>query len=170
MTVLELIDKLYEGFADALGGELAEHAKDLPVALKLAPARVPWSQVFSYEVTLGAPALFARAMPHLSAAVVQDAVAAHMFGVIGAFGADRIEDGQIGVSSAVLSVLSHIRGARDGAFERVCPARPPSMTRRWRTRWRTKPWKPSVRCYGLASPSDSLRTSACRWPSNRPGS
>ena len=27
MTVLELIDQLYEGFADALGAELAEHAR-----------------------------------------------------------------------------------------------------------------------------------------------
>jgi hypothetical protein len=127
MTVLELIDQLYEGFADALGVELAEHARDLPVSLKLAPMRVVWSRVFSYEVTLGAPALFAEAMPQVKPAVVRDAVTAHMLAVIGAFGGDRIEDQQIVASSEVLSVLAQVRTARDAALGRVRPGHAPPL-------------------------------------------
>jgi|HubBroStandDraft_6_1064221.scaffolds.fasta_scaffold137197_1 hypothetical protein len=121
MNVLALVDELYEEFARAPGREFAEHARDLPRALRLAPmAGVPWSRVFSHEVTLGAPALFAEAMPDASPGVVRDAVRAHMLAVIHAFGTDRIEDGQILPSAGVLDVLRHARVERDRAVGRLC--------------------------------------------------
>ena len=65
MNVHDLVDDLYEVFADRIGEPLASSARDLPRALALAPVSVPWSRVFSHEVTLGAPALFAEAMPEV---------------------------------------------------------------------------------------------------------
>ena len=63
MNIPELVDEMYEAFVDGLGEPLAEHARDLPRALRLAPRpNCPWSEVFSHEVTLGAPALFAEGM------------------------------------------------------------------------------------------------------------
>ena len=62
MNIHELVDDLYEAFADRIGEPLSDSARDLPRALRLAPQPVPWSRVFSHEVTLGAPALFAEAM------------------------------------------------------------------------------------------------------------
>jgi hypothetical protein len=61
-------------------------------------------------------------MPHVNPAVVRDAVTAHMLAVIGAFGGDRIEDHQIVATSEVLSLLAHLRSARDAALERVRPS------------------------------------------------
>lgn len=122
MDILELVDDLYKEFADGLGGELAEHARDLPRALRLAPTTdAAWSSVFSHEVTLGAPALFAEAMPAVSLFTVRDAVRAHMLAVVDAFGMDRIEDGQIASNPAVLLVLEQARRERDRAMARLCP-------------------------------------------------
>ncbi len=120
MNVLELVDDLYAEFASSLGRELAEHARDLPRALRLAPVpNAPWSSVFSHEVTLGAPALFAEAMPSASLLAVRDATFAHMLAVIEAFGVDRIEDGQIKALPEVVAVLERVRRERDKAWARV---------------------------------------------------
>jgi hypothetical protein len=117
MSLFDLIDELYEEFATGLGNELAEHARDLPRALRLAPvAGIPWSRVFSHEVTLGAPALFAEAMPSASRAIVRVAVKAHMLAVIHAFGTDRVEDGQVLPTVGLLGVLHEARLERDRAI------------------------------------------------------
>ena len=60
MNIHELVDDLYEAFADRIGEPLSDSARDLPRALRLAPQPCRWSRVFSHEVTLGAPALFAE--------------------------------------------------------------------------------------------------------------
>ncbi len=124
MNVLDLVDELYEAFADRIGPPLSESARDLPRALRLAPAPVPWSKVFSHEVTLGAPALFAEAMIGVSGAQVRDAVVAHMLAVVDAFGTDRIEDEQIEATPAVFAVLGQARRERDRAVARLVGKRP----------------------------------------------
>jgi hypothetical protein len=122
MDILELVDDLYEEFVSELRGELAEHARDLPRALRLAPTKdAPWRAAFTHEVTLGAPALFAEAMPQVSVLLVREAVRAHMLAVIDAFGMDRIEDGQITVTSEVHGVLERVRAARNHSLSRVHP-------------------------------------------------
>jgi hypothetical protein len=119
MNILELVDDLYEAFADRIGEPLSDSARDLPRALRLAPQAVPWSRVFSHEVTLGAPALIAEAMPHVNPAVVRDAVLAHALAVIDTFGTDRIEDEQIEGTPAVFAVLGQARRERDRAMVRL---------------------------------------------------
>ncbi len=119
MNVHDLVDELYEAFADGIGGPLGESARDLPRALSLAPTAVPWSRVFSHEVTLGAPALFGEAMPDVDRNVLRDALFAHLLAVIDAFGTDRIEDEQIDASPAVFAVLGRARQERDRALTRV---------------------------------------------------
>jgi hypothetical protein len=119
MNTHELVDELYEVFADRIGEPLSSSARDLPRALGLATVAVPWSRVFSHEVTLGAPALFAEAMPRVGRGVQRDAVLAHMLAVIDAFGTDRIEDEQIDPSPSVFAVLGQARRERDRAIRRV---------------------------------------------------
>jgi hypothetical protein len=80
---------------------------------------VPWSEVFGHEVTFAAPALFAQAMPQISPSKVRDAVLAHGFAVIDAFGTDRVEDRQIQASPELEEVLARIREASDRALLRV---------------------------------------------------
>jgi hypothetical protein len=118
------VDELYAGFAAALGEPtLAEGARGLAVTLGLAPSReVPWSDVFSHEVTLAAPALLAEAMPFVPRAVVDDATLAHTLAVIEAFGTDRLEDRQVARTPALDAVLARIREARDAALARVLGA------------------------------------------------
>ncbi len=119
MNIHELVDDLYEAFADRIGEPLSASARDLPRALHLAPRAVPWSRVFSHEVTLGAPALFAEAMVGVPRSIVRDAVLAHLLAVVDAFGTDRIEDEQIDASPSVFAVLSQARRERDRAMARV---------------------------------------------------
>jgi hypothetical protein len=119
MNIHDLIDELYEAFADRIGAPLSESARSLPRALRLAPEAVPWSRVFSHEVTLGAPALFAEGMLGVSGAQVRDAVVAHMLAVVDAFGTDRIEDEQIEATPAVFAVLGQARRERDRATARL---------------------------------------------------
>jgi len=64
-------------------------------------AATPWSEVFSHEVTLAAPGLFADAMPGVDDRQVEVAVNAHLLAVIEAFCADRIEDGQVRATPAL---------------------------------------------------------------------
>jgi hypothetical protein len=91
----------------------------LPRALSLAPVSVPWSRVFSHEVTLGAPALFAEAMPSADPRVLRCAMLAHMLAVIDAFGTDRIEDEQIDASPGTFAVLGQARRERDRSIAQM---------------------------------------------------
>jgi hypothetical protein len=125
MDINELVDDLYEAFADRIGEPLSATARDLPRAFQLAPRAVPWSRVFSHEVTLGAPALFAEAMVGVPRAIVRDAVLAHMLAVIDAFGTDRIEDEQIDAAPSVFAVLGQARRERDRAMTRIFGGTPP---------------------------------------------
>jgi hypothetical protein len=119
MNTQDLVDELYEAFADGIGPTLSESARNLPRALRLAPQAVPWSRVFSHEVTLGAPALFAEGMVGVSGTQVRDAVLAHLLAVIDAFGTDRIEDEQIEPTPAIFAVLGQARRERDRALGRL---------------------------------------------------
>ena len=126
MIVHELIDELYAAFATRLGEPLARVARDLPRALALSPEiDSPWSRVFSHEVTLGAPALFAEAMPRLSNTAVREATLAHLLAVVHAFGTDRIEDEQIEATPSVRMVLDRARIERDRAMVRLFGEQPP---------------------------------------------
>jgi hypothetical protein len=127
MTVHDLIDELYAAFADRLGDPIGARARDLPRALKLAPEPdLPWSRVFSHEVTLGAPALFAEAMPGLPSSMVREATLVHLLAVVDAFGTDRLEDQQIDPSPGVLAVLGQLRRERDRAMARLFRGPPPA--------------------------------------------
>jgi hypothetical protein len=126
MNVHELVDELYEVFADRIGEPLADSARDLSRALSLAPVAVPWSRVFSHEVTLGAPALFAEGMPEVRPSLLRDAVLAHLLAVVDAFGTDRIEDAQVEASPSVFAVLGQARRERDRAVARMFDNRVPA--------------------------------------------
>ncbi len=120
MDPLELVDDLYEEFAAGLGGDLEQHARDLPRALRLAPVQnARWSAVFTHEITLAAPALFVSALPEVPILVLREAVRAHMFAVIDAFGADRIEDRQAFLTADALHVLEAVRAERDASLTRL---------------------------------------------------
>jgi hypothetical protein len=119
MNVHDLVDDLYEVFADRIGEPLADSARALPRALSLAPVSVPWSRVFTHEVTLGAPAMFAEAMPEVRPPLLRDAVMAHLLAVVDAFGTDRIEDEQIDATPDVFAVLGQARRERDRAVARM---------------------------------------------------
>jgi hypothetical protein len=132
MSALADLDSLYEAFCGTLPTRLIEPGRTLAHTLGLAPAGVPWAQVFGHEVTLTAPALIAEAMPSVPGAVVQQAVLAHMLAVIEAFGTDRLEDGQVARTAELEDVLSHARQVRDEALRRVAPAvNDPRADPRW---------------------------------------
>jgi hypothetical protein len=125
MNIPELVDELFEAFAQGLVEPLGEHARDLPRLLGLAPIYcTPWSRVFSHDVTLGAPAMFAEAL-EVPSDLVRDAVLAHMLAVIDAFGNDRIEDDQVPATPELLAVLGRMRKERDRAILRMFGGRPP---------------------------------------------
>jgi hypothetical protein len=126
MNIHELVDDLYEAFADRIGEPLSGDARDLPRALRLAPERVPWSRVFSHEVTLGAPALFAEAMVGVPNSLTRDAVLAHALAVLDAFATDRVEDEQIEASPGLFAVLGQARRERDRAMARIFGGTPPA--------------------------------------------
>jgi hypothetical protein len=119
MMIRELVDDLYEGFVQRIGPPLSASARDLPRVLRLAPVARPWSQVFTHEVTLGAPALFAESMVGVPSALVREAVQAHMLAVIESFGTARIEDERIDASPTVFAVLNQARRERDRAMMRL---------------------------------------------------
>jgi hypothetical protein len=119
MKIVELIDKLYEAFAERIGPPLSESARDLPRALRLAPAPRPWSRVFPHEITLGAPALFADSLSGVPSSLIRDAVLAHMLAVIDSYATARVEDERIEASPHVFAVLGHARRERDRAMMRL---------------------------------------------------
>src|SRR5580698_3234358 len=119
MQPLELVDHLYEDFCRSLG-TLADSAHALAFTLKLAPERrIPWSRVFSHEVTLAAPWLITEAVPGIDESKVEAAVCAHMLAVLEAFGTDRVADRQVVASPELLALLAAMRDARDAALLRV---------------------------------------------------
>jgi hypothetical protein len=114
------IDALYAAVVETLPPNLQTAARELPFELNLAPGpNVGWSDVFSHEVTLQAPALFAEAMPKAAPAQIRDAVLAHMLAVIEAFGSDRLQDGQTKDSIRLHDLLACLRLARDRAILRL---------------------------------------------------
>jgi hypothetical protein len=128
MKIVELVDNLYEAFADRIGPSLSASARDLPRALRLAPAAHPWSQVFPEEVTLGAPALFAESLSGVPGSLLHDAVLAHMLAVIDSYATARIEDERIDASREVFAVLGHVRSERDRAMLRLFSRTPLAET------------------------------------------
>ncbi len=120
MRPFELVDLLYEDFVASLNGPLADAARGLAVTLRLAPERgIPWSGIFSHEVTLAAPALIAEGFPGLPGSCVEAAVSAHMLAVLEAFGTDRIADRQVSGSNELLALLEAMRIARNQALSCV---------------------------------------------------
>jgi hypothetical protein len=114
------IDTLYDSFCRSVPAALEGTARTLAFKLKLVPNHdIPWSAVFKHAVTLGAPALFAEAMPGVDARTVERAVFAHMLAVIEAFGTDRIADQQIPDEPALRQVLELTRSARDEALSSI---------------------------------------------------
>ncbi len=126
MNISELVDELYRAFAERLQEPVRSRALDLPRALGLAPEpTLTWSRAFGDEVTLGAPAFVAHALPGVSGRHVRDAVLAHTLAIIDAFGVDRIEGEQIEASATLLSLLGQVRRERDRALGRLCGGDPP---------------------------------------------
>jgi hypothetical protein len=116
------IDELYGGFVGTLPANLQGLARSLPHVLGLAPLRnASWSEVFSHEVTLGAPALFSEILPRVEAELTRRAVLGHALSVIEAFGVDRVADGQVQATPELLALLEHVRGARDAVLDKVWP-------------------------------------------------
>ncbi len=115
-----LTDELFASFVASLPAALVEPARGLAVTLGLAPSRdVPWSQVFSHAITLGAPALVAEAIPAVPAASVRSAGLAHLLAVLEAFATDRVEDGQAVETPDLRALLGRVREARDLAVAEV---------------------------------------------------
>jgi hypothetical protein len=77
---------------------------------------LPWSRIFHQEVTLALPFTFAEATGGAADEMIGRAVTAHMLGIIAAFGADRIDDGQLVATSTTMAVLERVRAARDAAI------------------------------------------------------
>src|SRR5262245_22943549 len=98
------VDALYGAFEAELPETLRPLAANLPATLGLAPPATPWSNVFAHGVTLGAPAFVAEAMPSLPAHLVTCATGAHLLAVVEAFTTDRIEDGQIEPTQALMDL------------------------------------------------------------------
>lgn len=123
MSAPPSIDDLWAAFVAALPEAQGATASGLAVTLGLAPTpAVPWSEVFSNEITLGAPGLVAEAMPALPDPIVKDAAFAHLCAIVEAFATDRLEDGQAQPSEALSTLLAQVRRARDEALARVAPA------------------------------------------------
>jgi hypothetical protein len=119
MKIVELVDDLYEAFANRLGPALSASARDLPRALRLVPSARPWSRVFPHAVTLGAPALFAESLSGVPSSLTRDAVLAHMLAVIDSLATARVEDESIEASPHVFAVLGQARRERDRAMMRL---------------------------------------------------
>jgi hypothetical protein len=111
------VDALYEAFCGRLAPTIRSCGYGLAKALELAPnADVPWSAVFKHEITLGAPALIAEAMPVIPPSRLEPALMAHLLSIIEAFGTDRIADGQVLATRELHEVLSAMRSARNAAL------------------------------------------------------
>ncbi len=124
MSPLLWIDGLFAEFCGSFSGPLKEEARRLPFTLGLAPEPfVPWSHVFSHEITLAAPGMVAEAMPQLPEAVVREALFAHALAVIDAMGMDRIEDAQVEATPSLRKVLAAAKERRNALLARVAGGR-----------------------------------------------
>lgn len=135
MSAMLWVDGLFAAFCDSFSGALRDEARRLSFTLGFAPdPLVPWSHVFSHEVTLAAPLMIAEAMPGVDEGIVEHALFAHVLGVIAAMGSDRVEDGQVTATPALLKVLAAARSLRDEhlvfvAGERELPFDPAAADR-----------------------------------------
>lgn len=112
--VHEGIDRIYASFVSELPADLAAVALDLPHRLGLTPhPGTPWSRIFNNPAVLGLPMLLLLRAPD---ELRRSATAAHLFAIIGAFGMDRIDDGQIAVGLRERAILERVRRARDAAL------------------------------------------------------
>jgi hypothetical protein len=116
------VDALYLGFVETLDRDVQPAAREL--AFRLGLARTPdatWASVFRHELTLGAPALFAEALPGVPPASIREAVLGHLLAVlevctltrIGTAGADRAPE--------LRAILQGLSGGRRRVMERFGP-------------------------------------------------
>jgi hypothetical protein len=119
-SALPWVDAFFTKLCGTIAGALRDEARRLSFTLGLAPEPfIPWSKVFSHEVTLGAPWLFAEAMRGVADDAVKHALFAHALAVIEAMGADRIEDRQVRPTAELRCVLSLARALRDEHLARA---------------------------------------------------
>ncbi|MFT3767952.1 MAG: hypothetical protein QM820_21080 [Minicystis sp.] len=122
------IDRTYARFVSRLPQHLATIAADLPHRLGLTPnAGTPWSRVFNNPAVLGFPMLLLGATGRVSPELRDRAGAAHLYAIIGAFGMDRIDDGQIVVGAGERAIIDRVRHARDEALSPLL-AQAPEVT------------------------------------------
>jgi hypothetical protein len=111
------IDALYAGFCSTLPAELRAIAQELPFRLGLCPLRdVPWSSVFSHQVTLAAPVLVGEALPQSGRAAIRQATLSHLLAVIHAFTVDRLVDGQTAAAADLEALAGKLAHGRDAAL------------------------------------------------------
>lgn len=111
------IDRTYAHFVNRLPEHLATIAADLPHRLGLTPhAGTPWSRIFNNPAVLGFPMLLLAGAGRVAPETRNLAGAAHLFAIIGAFGMDRIDDGQIVVGMGERAIIDRVRKARDEAL------------------------------------------------------
>ena len=120
----ETVDGCWEEFVASLPTVVQEDARALPLVLRLTPRPLPWSRIFHQEVTLALPLTLSEALPHATPLQVETAVRAHMFGIIAAFGADRLDDGQVEPTPRLLQLLDDVRFVRDSAIDAFGTATP----------------------------------------------
>jgi hypothetical protein len=113
----EMVDGAWDTFAGSLPEALRASADDLPVTLRLAPRPLPWSRIFHQEVTLALPYSFAEALPEATDDALERALTAHVLGIVAAFTADRLDDGQVEATPELIGLLEHLRAARDRAID-----------------------------------------------------
>lgn len=117
LTWQEMVDGCWDDFVASLPEGMRDDARRLPLTLRLTPKPLPWSRIFHQEVTLALPFTLAEALPASSPVRVRTAVTAHMLGIVAAFGADRLDDGQVEPTPALVELLTELRRARDAAIE-----------------------------------------------------
>jgi len=114
---------LYEAFVETLPPALRGVARELPWHLKLVADRsAGWSEVFPHQLSLGAPQLFAEALPGAPLARVREATLAHLLCVLEAAVLERCCVDRAQLDSEVSAVLEALAGARASALARLGPA------------------------------------------------
>jgi hypothetical protein len=116
-TWQERVDGCWARFVGSLPEELRGAGDALATTLRLTPRPLPWSRIFHQEVTLALPLSFAEALPDASEGAVERALTAHVLGIVAAFTADRLDDGQVEATPALVALLEHLRAARDRAID-----------------------------------------------------
>jgi len=129
MEISTHVDAVWSAFCGSLPEDLQNEAGQLARRVGLVPIPdVPWSNIFKNEVTLGAPALLARAMPSVSHEHLMCSVTAHMLAIVNAFAIDRMLDRQAKSSADLSRLLDHVRTRRDRAMlELTCQETSPYL-------------------------------------------